>query len=482
MITPFAFIKTEAAPLDPDAQAFITEAGITDPTQQGAINTLVEDLKAASIWTKMKAIYPFVGGTATSHKYNLKDPRDLDAAYRLNFVGTWTHSSTGATPSNAYADTFLDPSVVLPGFNMHVSNYSRTQNTSANGVQIGAYDGAEEINLYQYYAGIALKGGSSYVYPNRAAKFNEDNTWGFAINTLRANNDRELFFNGVSLDINTNVETLNPPSISFYLGASHWTSGANQYSPHQHAFDSIGEGLNSTEALALYTAVQAFQTTLGRGGLFLSQDAGNTASYPGTGTTLYDLSLNGFTGTLTNGVGFSTEVGGALTFDGVDDYVNTDVGIPGFKDKTLEAWVRLDNVSQTGGGVINLEYDSGNTFDTIVYNETGQGWGFGSDGFNRTAWSGVLETSTTEWVHIVATYQDYNFRMYRNGTLILTTTSFLALDYSTTDSRSLLGLRHTGGANAYLDGAIAESRIYSRALTGAEVLEKYNATKARFGL
>ncbi len=58
------FFGSGAAPLDPDAQAFITAAGITDATQQSAINTLVTDLKGYGIWTKMKAIYPFVGGTS----------------------------------------------------------------------------------------------------------------------------------------------------------------------------------------------------------------------------------------------------------------------------------------------------------------------------------------------------------------------------------------------------------------------------------
>ena len=42
--------------VDPDAQAFITAASITDPTQQAAINTLVVDLKGYNIWSKMKAI------------------------------------------------------------------------------------------------------------------------------------------------------------------------------------------------------------------------------------------------------------------------------------------------------------------------------------------------------------------------------------------------------------------------------------------
>jgi hypothetical protein len=52
------------APVDADAQAFITAAAITDPTQQAAINTLVVDLKGYNVWSKMKAIYPFLGSTA----------------------------------------------------------------------------------------------------------------------------------------------------------------------------------------------------------------------------------------------------------------------------------------------------------------------------------------------------------------------------------------------------------------------------------
>ena len=52
---------------DADAQAFITAAAITNANQQTAINTLVVSLKSYGLWTKMKAIYPFVGGSASSH-------------------------------------------------------------------------------------------------------------------------------------------------------------------------------------------------------------------------------------------------------------------------------------------------------------------------------------------------------------------------------------------------------------------------------
>jgi hypothetical protein len=261
------------------------------------------------------------------------------------------------------------------------------------------------------------------------------------------------------------------PQPTALLGFGDGLAGGNDYYPTNAR---LSEARIYPKAL---TAAEVAQNYYGgpivTSGLFLAQDAGNLVSYPRSGTALYDLTTNNFSGVLTNGVGFSTEVGGALTFDGVDDYVVTNVSTPNITSKTLEVWVRLNDVSQQGGGAINLQYDGGSIFDAIVYNETGQGWGFGSEGFYRTAWSGVVETSTAQWIHMVATYQNNNFRMYRNGILILTTTSFTTLNYNT-DSESLLGLRHNGAT--HLNASIAVGRIYSRALTQAEVLQNYNAS------
>ena len=123
---------------DADAQAFITAAAITDLNQQNAINTLVVSLKGYSIWTKFKAIYPIVGGTASQHKYNLKDPRDLDAAFRLAFATGVTHSSTGmvGNGTTGYANTFLSASNITL-YDAHISYYSRTQVLATNNIEIG---------------------------------------------------------------------------------------------------------------------------------------------------------------------------------------------------------------------------------------------------------------------------------------------------------------------------------------------------------
>jgi hypothetical protein len=148
-ISPFSssillFGQSGGTPVDPDAQAFITAAAITNPTQQSAVNQLVVDLKGYGVWSKMKALYPFVGGTASQHKFNLKDPRDLDAAFRLVFNGGWTHSSTGALPNgtNAFADTKLNAfTLPLNQNSTSFSAYSRTQTAPSNQMIIGTVSG-----------------------------------------------------------------------------------------------------------------------------------------------------------------------------------------------------------------------------------------------------------------------------------------------------------------------------------------------------
>ncbi|MFY7885673.1 MAG: hypothetical protein ACOVOV_12625, partial [Dolichospermum sp.] len=103
---------------DGDAYAFDsaeTAAGTPlTTTERNAINDLVINLKNANIWTKFFALYPIIGSTATSQKFNLKNPADTNAAYRLAFIGGWTHSSNGALPNgtNAYANTFLSTSAI----------------------------------------------------------------------------------------------------------------------------------------------------------------------------------------------------------------------------------------------------------------------------------------------------------------------------------------------------------------------------------
>jgi hypothetical protein len=110
---------------DTDALAFITAANITNSTQKIAVNQLVLDLKSANIWTKMKAIYPFVGGTASSHRFNLKKPTTNTLDHYITFNNGWTHSNLGALSNgiDAWAETNFSPSTSLSVNNTHTSLY-----------------------------------------------------------------------------------------------------------------------------------------------------------------------------------------------------------------------------------------------------------------------------------------------------------------------------------------------------------------------
>jgi hypothetical protein len=241
---------------------FVQASGITDSTQRGAIVDLVKDLKSNNLWSKMKAIYPFVGGTASSHKWNLKDPRDDNAAFRLTFSGGWTHSSTGADPNGTtgYADTNMIASDNSQN-STHFSYYSR-QNSNATEVEIGGRNSANTfVNLLEIRTS-----GITYMAINSAPNyttFSDADSIGYYIATRNTSNDVEIYKNDVSKATNT-IESTVTSNAKILLAAFHDGSTAQFYSTKECAFATIGDGLTDADAANLYTIVQKYQTTLGR--------------------------------------------------------------------------------------------------------------------------------------------------------------------------------------------------------------------------
>ena len=256
---------TPTSSTDADAQAFITAAVITDVTQQNAINTLVVDLKGYSIWTKMKAIYPIVGGTAAQHKFNLKDPRDLDAAFRLQFLGGWTHSSTGALPNgiDGYADTFFNQTTNFTSTsNASIGVYLRTNNTST-GADMGAGNSATANNGMLIYSSFSLvyygcAMGNTHIAP---APSNADSRGFYSV--VRNAGVQSLHKRGnITLNVSETEAVGTITNETIWVGGG--TSGGYNFSSRETAFNFIGDALTQTEINNFYTAVQAFQTTLGR--------------------------------------------------------------------------------------------------------------------------------------------------------------------------------------------------------------------------
>ena len=260
---------TDIVGFDADAQAFITAAAITNPTQQAAIDALVKDMKADGVWTKMKAVYPFVGGTASTHKFNLKDPRDLDAAFRLVFNGGWTHSAQGATPNgtNGYADTRLVPNTQLTLNSVSFSAYSRNDFTPALDQSLGCSSNPINLPLLAFSFD-PTKFVRSFVYsyntPDVIVSATGLNFSGLFTTTRTAANNAKIFRNTTQLAAVTTQGQTTQPTNNFFFGAFNGGPGISNYSSFQYAFAHIGNGLTDTEAANLYTRVQAFQTALSR--------------------------------------------------------------------------------------------------------------------------------------------------------------------------------------------------------------------------
>jgi len=249
----------------PDTYNFLQATGITDMTQIRAVSTLVTDLKYAGIWGKMKAIYPFVGGTATTHKFNLKDPRNTLDAYVITFGSGWTHSSTGVLPNgtiNGTATFGIIPSRDLTDSSVHASVYSRT-NVIANQADLGTFAGAPTAFTLYIRWGDGTFYNDLYDYnTNRVAVANSDSR-GFYIISRESTTSQKSFKNGTQVgttNVNTSTSARTSLTNLIYFGGR----SDGFYSTKEYAFMSIGDGLSNTESLAYYTAVQKFQTSLGR--------------------------------------------------------------------------------------------------------------------------------------------------------------------------------------------------------------------------
>jgi hypothetical protein len=205
----------------------------------------------------MKAVYPFVGGTSTTHKFNFMNAVDSDAAFRLNFSGGMTHSSNGIlfNGTNGWADTRLIPSTTLSLNSSHASIYSRTNNT------VEAFD-FYTPTYYTFLLGMNFSG-TSYSRVNQSTYSNIAATDSLGLRIInRTSSTTEKLYKNNSLILTT---ARNSTALAITPIAIAKTEGSGiEWSNRQYSFMTIGDGLTDGEASTLYTLTQAMQTTLGR--------------------------------------------------------------------------------------------------------------------------------------------------------------------------------------------------------------------------
>jgi hypothetical protein len=209
-------------------------------------------------------------------------------------------------------------------------------------------------------------------------------------------------------------------------------------------------------------------------GLILCLDAANPKSYPGTGTSWFDVSGNNALGTLTNGVSYNSTNLGILTFDGVDDRVNVVNTIPPLSNLTIELFLQTSVVDGTQNifldQFLSLRYEiSSNKFNIHLGN--GSAW----------AYTTLLSTTTVvanTWYQTAWTWNGSTAVMYVNG---VAENSLSSGAFSSGTGNITLG-QHTPDTSYAWAGSMGSVKIYNTALTSDQVLQNFNATRGRYGI
>jgi len=213
-------------------------------------------------------------------------------------------------------------------------------------------------------------------------------------------------------------------------------------------------------------------------GLVLYLDAANTTSYPGSGTTWYDLSGQGNNVTMQNSsnITYSSTGGGYFTLASNGYFKAASTTLPtGSNAYSMSAWIQLGS-TWGGQGIIGIGSSTTgnqtNQFRTTTTNGFVSYW-YGNDYAVATSLS-----PTTQWFNILTQWDGTNRSIWLNGSQVGTQT---ASGINVTSSLLQVGATNVGGSEP-LQGKIGQALIYNRALTSAEIIQNYTATRTRYGV
>jgi hypothetical protein len=300
-----------------------------------------------------------------------------------------------------------------------------------------------------------------------------ENTWVNVVMVRQngATNNGSYYVNGAYQSLASAATVLNVDS-SYNLSLA---TAAGPYTPYCFQGDIANakiynKALTSDEVLQNYQAEQyRFETPAGpvTNGLLLYWDAGNLDSYPGTGTTIYDLSGNSNNGTLVNGVGYNQTNGGVLTFDGVDDYVIS------YNPNLAATNNTVMGAARYSGGV------RGRMIQAVSNNWLMGNWGTTTENYYAQGWVSTPYSgpSDTNW-RIYSALGDVSgdiYSLYVNNSL-----SAGPNNGGSQGPNGILISDSSGGETS--TGQFSFVLVYNRVLTVAEMTQNYNYFKGRFGL
>ncbi len=268
-------ISGKSEKLDTQAVAYFESANITNESTKIAVNHFVNTLKENNLWNKMSGIYPFIGASANSHKYNLKNPSDSDSAFRLSFNGANTvHSTSGVEflGTNDYANTFFNPNINLSGNPVHISilNLQDASNVG-DSPDAGCQAQYGLPRLMMYLEADNTVAFDVYDYSTNRISISNPNSQAFYVGTRESDSIGHLLLfrnsiNPIQSEKNITMTSTTKPNYNMYIGGinNFGTVSATSTSNRRFGFLSFGDGLTSGESVKLYSAVKQLQFDLNR--------------------------------------------------------------------------------------------------------------------------------------------------------------------------------------------------------------------------
>jgi len=211
-------------------------------------------------------------------------------------------------------------------------------------------------------------------------------------------------------------------------------------------------------------------------GLVLHLDAGNSTSYPGSGTTWTDLSGSGNNGTLTNGPTYNGADGGSLVFDGVNDFIQCSGSLTA-TTATFIVWIRRNGDQTSYHGILFSRGTSVTGTNFYPSNLLGYHWNNAVDTFS---WNSGLTMPNLTWCMWAVSVSSSSATAYLCQSSGITSATNNVSHTITILDDIKVGQDDFGGR--FFNGNIAQALIYNRALTATEVTQNFDALKGRYGL
>ncbi len=295
----------------------------------------------------------------------------------------------------------------------------------------------------------------------------------YNITITRNGNTHEIFVNGESIGTTT-ISTANTSKFSI-IGDERSTS-PYPFNGKISSFLVYDRVLTSSEVIQNFNALVDRYLPLPSNKF----DASNVLSYPGSGTTWYNISGSSNT-TLYNGVTYSTDGGGSLVFDGTSNYgivpydstFNFSTG-----DYTMNTWVKFNNLSSPMN--ITSKDTYGSNFDWSIYIPNANNIIDYSNGTatNVSAYLGTALSTGTWYLITISSISSY-VSIYVNGVQYGSTT-YMSTSNSNTTALTI-GCYSWNNPGALFNGKISVMEYYNVGLTSTEALMSFTKNKTRFG-